>query len=68
MKLYRISYDDPQQGGCVQWVGSLAEAARCRAAIRKRLGDRNPIMLTSAKDVPTSKDQLIHFLNIFAGR
>lgn len=65
MKVYRLDYDEPGGDGWrVAWAGSLAEAARSRADIRRTTGV-NVLIKTTPVEIPTTRQGLLIWLQTY---
>lgn len=67
MKLYRIKYTDRDNGMCVAWEGTQADAKRKQRELEKEHG-RSQVDDFEPYYVPTDKAGLLHFLNTHADR
>jgi hypothetical protein len=65
MKLYKItgSLKDDNEFRATRWVGSQADAASARKEFNSKLGMPRDRITTEEVEVPTTKKELIEFLN-----
>ena len=68
MKLWKVSYHDPEIGLCYRWVLSKADATRSISELKKLAKDldcEGELIIHGAVpvNVPTTKVRLCHFLN-----
>lgn len=62
MKVYRVSYSDPDHGTLVTWVGNLDEVRREIARIEAD-PDNLALQDWGKVEIPTKRRDLIAFLN-----
>jgi|CXWK01.1.fsa_nt_gi ribosomal protein L20A (L18A) len=63
MKLYRVSFNDGDNKEVAKWVGSQDEATKQRMAFTSEHGVKRKDISVENIDVPTSKAELIEWLN-----
>lgn len=64
MKVYQVHWSAPDEGNCLHWAASKAEAVRvARDAIEEGPSYSMADFTIKAVDVPTSKRELLPWLN-----
>ena len=63
MKLYRVSFNDGDNKEVAKWAGSQDEATKQRMAFMSEHGVKRKDISVENIDVPTSKAELIEWLN-----
>jgi hypothetical protein len=63
MKVYKVSSYSPEGGGITKYTGSEAEARQVRVGIMRDYGMKRKEVDITALDIPTSKGDLLVFLN-----
>lgn len=66
MRLYKLVWED-RNGGTTEWLGTKADMVARRAEVRKRATkrpyDQIDIVFSRQVEVPTSKPELLNWLN-----
>lgn len=74
MKLYKVTWNHPDEGKCVHWAGSKTEAERALRSAINDLGKETDYQETggptsiNAVEIPTDKEGLLKWLNTWFDR